>query len=259
MTVEIRIIGEDAGHALRELSSLSRGLLVSTSLTPVPVDVAKMDAVGQKIAATQAAADESGQAAGFTAPTTETADEPGTRLRGKASGGRARRTKDEIAEDEQLEKLAAAAGVPIEQVDNALGNGLTREKVISELEAKAAKGNMGADPENRVGPEDDAETQAQDEADEQAEVENNREPEKPLTVDDVRSVMGRYVEKFQLPATQEDGPGIFVDALGAPPAGEQSWKLSLLANADQATLRKAIDAWTAAANADKRYVAKGGA
>ncbi len=272
MTVEIKIIGEDAGHALRELSGLSAGLLKASTALSAPYSGAAQPSDPYKVVAETIVRDESGQSSGFaTSASTkgtenempDTDNEPG-RLRGKASGGRARRTKDEIAEDEQLEKLAVAAGVPIEQVDNALNNGIGRETVVAELEAvieagRQAKGNMGSDPENRVGPEDEPEVQEQDNADEQAEVEATREPEKPLTVDDVRAAMGLYVGKFEIAATQEDGPSIFADALGKPPGDEPFWKLSLFANAEQDTIKKAVAAWTKAAAGDKRYAAKGGA
>lgn len=145
------------------------------------------------------------------------------RERGKAAPGRARRTKEEIAEDE-----AADA-------------------------ADAAKGNISTDPENRVGPEDTPEVQEQDAADEAAEVEDNREPEQPLTAEDLKAAMGLYVNKFDIPAAQEDGVNIFVDALGSPPAGNPSWKMSLVAAAGQEALKKAIDAWTKAAAASGRY------
>lgn len=153
------------------------------------------------------------------------------RERGKPAPGRARRTKEEIAEDEAADKADA--------------------------EAAAARGSISSDPENRVGPEDEPETQEQDKADEQAEVEASRDAETPLTGEDVRSAMGLYVKKFGLPATQEDGASIFLDALGTPPKGAEGWKLSVVSEQDQPTLRKAIDAWTSAANAAERYKANG--
>lgn len=93
---------------------------------------------------------------------------------------------------------------------------------------------------------DDATTEAQDKADEQAEVEESRDTGKPLTIDDVKAAMSKYVEKYGMPATQEDGPKIFVEALGAAPAGEPYWKLSLLADADQDKLKKLIAIWNKA-------------
>lgn len=122
---------------------------------------------------------------------------------------------------------------------------------------KADAPQVSTNPENRVGPEDDAETQAQDAADEAAEVEAAREPEKPLTVDDVKAAVGLYVEKHGMSATQEDGPKVFVSALGKPPAGEDYWKMSLLANATQEQLQKAVKGWKDAAAAGARYAAKG--
>lgn len=132
------------------------------------------------------------------------------RERGKPAPGRARRTKEEIAEDEAAEKAE-----PVEE------------------KALISTG------EERVDPADVAEQDAKDEA---AEVEEHR---KALTVDDLKSVMGGYVKKFGMEATQEDGPKIFTEALGAPPAGQPAWKVSLL-DGDQERLAKAVDVWTKA-------------
>lgn len=140
------------------------------------------------------------------------ADAPVARERGKPAPGRARRTKEEIAEDEAADAAEAAA---------------------------AAEKPAISTGEERVDPADVA---AQDKADEQAEVEANRDPEKPVTVDDVKAVVNQYVEKFGLPATQEDGPKIFVEALGAPPKGEPYWKMSLLPD-DQEKLRAVVQIW----------------
>jgi hypothetical protein len=118
------------------------------------------------------------------------------------------------------------------------------------------KPQISTTPENRVEPEavvDDEETAQQDAADEAAEVEAAREPEKALTVEDVKKAVGLYVGKFGMAETQEDGPKIFVQALGNPPAGSDIWKMSLLANADQATLAKAVTAWEAAAARSERF------
>ena len=65
--------------------------------------------------------------------------------------------------------------------------------------------------------------------------------------------MGKYVEAHGMPATQEDGPAIFKSALGNPPAGEESWKLSLVAAQGQETLRKAVTAWQDAVASGKRF------
>lgn len=100
--------------------------------------------------------------------------------------------------------------------------------------------------------EETEETQAQDAADEAEEAEAEREPEAPLTVDDVKQAVGLYVTKFGMPAVQEDGPKLFESLLGTPPAGERFWKMTILPT-DQPTLAKIIAAWKAAAAADKRH------
>lgn len=100
--------------------------------------------------------------------------------------------------------------------------------------------------EERIDPAqaDSAETAAADEADEQAEVEASRDPDKPLTLDDVRGAMAAYVQAFGMPATQEDGPKLFKMAVGEPPAGEAGWKVSLLETQEQ--MAAAVKYWTAA-------------
>lgn len=92
----------------------------------------------------------------------------------------------------------------------------------------------------------DPAAQAQDAADEKAEVDAGRDPAKPLTRDDVKSAMAKYVQNYGMPATQEDGPKIFREALGAPPEGETFWKLSLVPEDDQAKLAKVVEIWTKA-------------
>jgi len=106
-----------------------------------------------------------------------------------------------------------------------------------------------------TGPEDDAATQEQDKADEQAEVEQNRDPETPLTIEDVKVAVGKYIEKFDMAAAQQDGPALFVDVLGKPPEGQPYWKMSILPT-DQDTLKKVVGAWTKAAAGNARYQPK---
>ncbi len=146
-----------------------------------------------------------------------------TRERGKPAPGRARRTKEEIAEDEAADKIDAEYA----------------RSYAAKVEAEEAEQANISTGEERVDPADIA---AQDKADEKAEVEEHR---KALTVDDLKSVMGGYVKKFGMEATQEDGPKIFTEALGAPPAGQPAWKVSLL-DGDQERLAKAVDMWTKA-------------
>ena len=146
------------------------------------------------------------------------------RERGKPAAGRARRTKEEIAEDE-----AADGDAP-------------------------AQANISTG-EERVDPEEVAE---QDAADEATEVEEHRDPANPLTIDDVKSVVGKYVARYGMAAVQEDGPKIFVEALGAPPAGQSYWKMSILPD-DQAKLAHVVKVWerAVAENPMKRDVVGG--
>lgn len=153
------------------------------------------------------------------------------RERGKPAPGRARRTKEEIAEDEAAD--AADAAAPTEHAISTGGE--------------------------RINPEE----AAQDAADEAAEDEANREPEKSLTLDDVKNAVGLYITKFGegdfdkgRQIASEDGPGLFVDVLGAPPAGEPFWKFSILPT-DQDKLAAMVKAWSDAAAAGARYKRKG--
>ncbi len=153
------------------------------------------------------------------------------RERGKPAPGRARRTKEEIAEDEAADAAEAAASETGDSNDGDSG----------ETEARS----ISQDPENRVSPEDTAEDEAQDAADEAAEVEDTRKDETPLTRDDVKAAMTGYVNTYGLPATQEDGPKLIGSALGKPPKGEEYWKLSLIPD-DQDALRKVVVAFQGA-------------
>lgn len=151
------------------------------------------------------------------------------RERGKPAPGRARRTKEEIAEDEAADAADAAAPQNIQ---------------------------TGGE---RVNPEE----AAQDAADEAAEDAANREPEKPLTLDDVKNAVGLYITKFGegdfekgRQIASEDGPGLFVDVLGAPPKDEPFWKFSILPT-DQDKLAAMVKAWSDAAAASARYKRKG--
>lgn len=154
-----------------------------------------------------------------------------------------------VGQQHAVSAPAAAPAAPAEETK-------TEEpapKPRGKARAKDAAPAISANPEDRKPPEDDAETQEQDAADEKAEVEAAREPEKPLTVEDVKAAVGLYVHKHGMPATQEDGVKIFVAALGKPPAGQDFWKMSLLADATQSQLQKTIAEWTAAAGSDKRF------
>lgn len=160
------------------------------------------------------------------------------------------------APQQDVSTAAVAAASPTVQAE-APAEAPKATRTRKKADDKPAAANISANPDDRKPPEDDEATQAQDAADEQAEVEAAREPEKAITVDDLRGVMGEYVQKFEMPATQEDGPLIFADALGKPPAGEAAWKLSLLAELPQERLKAAYDGWRAAVDSGKRYQKRG--
>lgn len=150
------------------------------------------------------------------------------RERGKPAPGRARRTKEEIAEDEAADKAEAA-------------NGTTQ--------------NISTGGE-RVGPEDDEATQAQDRADELAEEGKTEEP--AMTMEQAvmagKAAIGDYVKKFGMAAAQEDGMSVFIGALGDVPAGAKGWGWSMLAESGNlAGAIKAAKAWQAAASAAGRF------
>lgn len=127
----------------------------------------------------------------------------------------------------------------------------TRKPKAEEVAAAAdAKPALSTDPENRIDPQN-PEDEAQDAADEAAETASEQGEARTITTEDVKAAIGAYVAKFKLPATQEDGPGIFKSVLGAPPAGEPYWKLSILPQ-DQDSLAKCEKAWLDAAGKSER-------
>lgn len=170
---------------------------------------------------------EDGTAPASEPTTTAPASEPTTtapkRERGRPSPGKARRTKAEIAEDEAADAAEAA----------------TSETEMVQTEQLVA--------------EDDAATQTQDAADEQAEVNAARDPDKPVTVDDVKNAYLPYFNKHGLEATKEDGAKLFVSVLGSPPEGANGWTTAAILEQGQAKAQAVIDAWAAAAAAPNRF------
>ena len=209
MSVEIKIYGETAHEALKELHEFSGGMPVVRAAPPV--NPAKLDEVGAKIAEVREQPHAGGNAGDTNAAP--------IRKRGEPSPGKKRRTAAEVAEDEAAEAAENAARQNISTGENRI------------------------DPANPEVASDSAEDAAQDAADETAEVEAHRDPEKPLTIDDVKAVVMAYAEKYGMPAAQSDGPRIFVEALGAPPKGEEFWKFSILPVDDQEKIRKVISIW----------------
>lgn len=162
------------------------------------------------------------------APNTRPTPTAAARERGKPAPGRARRTREEIAEDEAADKADAASG--------------TTQSISTGGE--------------RINPEDDAETQAQDRADEEAEEGKTEEP--AITMEQAvmagKAAIGDYVKKFGMAAAQEDGMSVFIGALGDVPAGAKGWGWSMLAESGNlAGAIKAAKAWQAAAAAAGRF------
>ena len=134
------------------------------------------------------------------------ATETPKRERGKPSPGKARRTKEEIAEDEAAD--AADASAPAEEPKAAISTG-----------------------EERIDPTTEADAE-QDAADEAAEAEATKPAE--LTHDDVRAALKRYLDAFGMPAALEDGPKVLKLMFGDAAAKASD------VPTDQASLQKAI-------------------
>ena len=212
MSVEIKIYGETAHEALKELHEFSGGM---PSASRVEAKTPGAPFVNAGVASEPSAPVTEDAAASGSATSASRSE----RKRGEPSPGKKRRTAAEVAEDEAAEAAENAA-----------------KQNISTGEARI-------DPEN---PEEAADSEAdadQDAADEAAEVEAHRDPEKPLTIDDVKAVVMAYAEKYGMPAAQADGPRIFVEALGVPPKDEEFWKFSILPVDDQEKIRKVISIW----------------
>ena len=151
------------------------------------------------------------------------------RERGQPSPGKSRRTKAEIAEDEAADAADAAAA----EASNIRSGVEDREDpdVVN-----------GEDVMNEsVGPDDEANAE-QDAADEAAEVAAERQPDAPLSIDDVKALATEYQARYGMAAVQEDGKLIFKEALGNPPEGNDFWRFSLVPT-DQPTLKKLTATW----------------
>ncbi len=159
----------------------------------------------QAVNLTEVLPDEGPNYAAMKAAHDATQTEAPKRERGKPAAGRARRTKEEIAEDEAADKADAA--------------------VPAEPKPAISTGEERIDPTT-------AEDAAQDAADEAAEAEATKAPE--LTHDDVRAALKRYLDAYGTPAAMEDGPKVLKMLFGDAAA-----KVSDVPS-DQASLAKAI-------------------
>ena len=174
MTVRIEIFGETAREALDELRGFADDLIRPASAGISDLGAAEVvDRVTESTERMLEAA--------------AVAEEAPKRERGKPAPGRARRTKEEIAEDE----AAAAAEFAPE------AKKLAEEGAQQFAEDRAAM-NITAEPENRVDPAD----AAQDAEDEAADEANAPAPE--ATRDDVRAAMLAYQAAYGTPALMAD-------------------------------------------------------
>lgn len=156
------------------------------------------------------------------------------RERGKPSQGRARRTKEEIAEDEAAEAAEAAQAAQAAQAEVAAETSAvlahddpTRAAQIADAVQKA---NISSG-EERIDPTTEADAK-QDAADEAVEAEATKPAE--LTHDDVRAALQKYLTAYGTPAAMEDGPKVLTMMFGA-----EVTKVSAVP-ADQASLGKAV-------------------
>lgn len=222
----------NGGHAALYLSSA----LSAIGYTPTLSNVAAVNH-GNNVST---AADASGMTATEARTQAETSG-AAPRERGKPAAGRARRTKEEIAEDEAADRTDAGNA---SSGANA-GSGASAEtSPPAGSPSPSSSGATTASPgeekaqistgDERIGPEDSAEDQAQDAADEKAETESKRDPVNPLTHNDVKNALGLYVKTYGMAATQEDGPKVI-----ALMFGEGKSKVSDVPD-DQDSLRKAI-------------------
>ena len=243
MTIKIEIIGDTLDSAMQDIVNMALGHL---------------NAKAEKVAASAAGAAEEEPVRGYhltesgQARLAElTAQEAPARERGQPSPGKSRRTKAEIAEDEAAD---AAEKKPLryfhhpesssvfDSYENheGEGDGLVIEidrDTFFKLKTQYANDSLASisTGDERVGPEDDAETVEQDAADEKAETEAARDPEKPLTLDDVRGALGAYVKKYGMESAQQDGPKVLKLV-----CGDACAKISDIPD-DQAKIKGVVD------------------
>lgn len=107
------------------------------------------------------------------------------RMYGKTEVGKARRTTVQIAEDEEIETLAAKLGANLDGAAAKHPASDILEQLRAQSETAPADESAGISTgEERSDP----------------------EQEEGATRDDVRDAMGRYVEKHGMPAIQKNGP-----------------------------------------------------
>lgn len=159
------------------------------------------------------------------APAAETRkQETSARKYGESDWDKARRTKEQMATDKEIDELAGALGVEIDKT-------VPADRLVMQLREQSAAGaaeseaNISSNPEDRKDPAEEALT---------GEIVDDT----VYTRDDVRQKLGEYAEKFGMASAQKEGPKL----LGAT-------KLSEIPDTPEA-FKAAIDNLTAAIEAD---------
>lgn len=156
---------------------------------------------------------------------------------------------DETIEGEVAEMKTLRDNPPAEEPAKPTRTRRTKAQIEAEAKAEEPAKLAISTGEERIDPAAEADAE-QDAADEAAEHTVAEVEAAPLTHNDLRNAMGAYVKAFGMAETLEDGPGIMVAALGAPPAGADVWTASAVP-VDKLGL--AINAWLGAAVAGKRF------
>ena len=193
MSIELKITGETAEDFQRNLVMFGQAFLHvnekgATAVSPVEV---------------MQPAPEEPDAEPAPEQPEEKAEAPAARMYGQSGKGSGRRTKAEIAEDEEIDRLikelgghwtAPSANTPAAELLDQL------RKVKDEQDAEPEqKPQISESPEDRKDPEEvpDAAPQEPDET-----------PAAEATRDDLKAAMSRYVEKFGMAAAKEKLPGV---------------------------------------------------
>ena len=224
MTLKIEVTvpetGVDAGHASIYLAKALVAIGYSRFAAQPEAGEVLADE-GPNYAAMKAAAE-------AVRPEPEAPQPPAIRYIGQASGGK-RRTKAEIALDEEATRLLAVVGLDEARFNAALDKAAGDwDAVMADLRA-AAEARTEAKPAISTGGErvDPAAPPVPEDDEDDGETET-------CTHDDVRAALGDYAARFGMPAATSNGPKL----MGAP-------KISAIPD-DQAALRKAVLAIRAA-------------
>lgn len=131
---------------------------------------------------------------------------------GESDWDKARRTKEQMATDKEIDELAAALGVEIDKT-------VPADRLVMELREKSAAGeskaNISASPEDRKDPTEEAKT---------GEILDDKE----YTIEDAREALGRYAEKYGMAMCQKEGPKLLgATKLSEIPATSEAYKAAV--------------------------------